>query len=202
MKHSNKIMLKLTGVFIVMMTVLAGCGKNDNSNTSAATPQLNPNWGNCSGCSGILGQPIPGLIGVRSQTASGDALFAFDLIVNQDGRIDWNDPKAFLYYAGPATLQGAIRITQPGGLSFCGAPPGDYEVRPMSPSMISVGGIVSGGSFEALGPTRIIFRVGPSTVYNPQDPWGVNRNSATNRIGFNLFVDFVNGFPCGPLSTN
>lgn len=182
---------------------LTACKKNDNSENSTV-PAVRPIWTNCGNCAATIGQGIPGLIGVRSATTNENVLFSFDLIVSQQsGMVNWNDPKAILYYTGPVSLQGVLRVQSAGDVMVCYAPPGDYEIRPMSSSSISSGGVLSYGTFEAISQngSRIIFRVGSSQIYNAQDPQGVSRNSQANRIAFNLILDQVNGSYCGPLAT-
>ena len=180
---------------------LTACKKNDNSNAPVVT-NVTPNWVGCPTCAGTINQPFPGLIGVRSSTLNENVMFAFDIIVNQVATVNWNDPKAILAYQGPVTLQGVLRIVQAGDIMVCGAAPGDYEIRPMSSSMLGVGGVLSRGTFEALSTNgRIVFQVGQSVVYNGQDPQGVSRNSQTNRVNLNMILEQVNGVYCGQLVT-
>lgn len=200
MKNSAKLLKKLSVITFAALTLgLAACQKKEDS-SGVQGMGIAPMWQSCGGCAGTMGQAIPGLVGVRSSTVDETVLFAFDLLVSQNGMIDWNNPKAILFYNGPASIQGALRVTMP-GMSLCGAPAGDYQIRPLSPSTIASGGMISYGTFEAVGPGRIIFRLGSSSLYNAVDPYGVNRNSATNRINLNLMIDSVNGMACGPLVT-
>ncbi len=201
----NQVKLTLKSALLVLASVvsLTACKKNDNSETSRV-PNIQPFWANCNNCANNIGQPIPGLVGVRSSTTNENVLFSFDLVVDQRvANLNWNDPKAILMYTGPVSLQGALRVQSAGDIMVCNAPPGDYEIRPLSSSAISNGGVLQYGTFEAISGngSRIIFRVGNSQIYNAQDPQGVSRNSQTNRIAFNLMLDQVNGIYCGQLST-
>lgn len=183
---------------------LTACKKNDNSATSTVVPPtVAPNWVGCSACAGTIPQPYPGLIGVHSSTTNENVLISIDLIVNQATNVNWNDPKAILAYAGPVTLQGVLRVVAAGDVMVCNAAPGDYEIRPLTSSMLAMGGQLSNGTFEALSGngSRIVFRVGMSNVYNAQDPQGVSRTSQTNRVNLNMILDQVNGVYCGPLAT-
>ncbi len=176
---------------------LTACKKNDNSNAPVVTGPP-PTWNACSNCTSNIQQPIPGLIGVRAANYTQKLLFAFDLIVNQSPNVNWNDPKAILAYQGPVTLQGVLRVVSAGDFDVCNAPPGDYEMRPLTSSMLAVGGILSNGTFEALSSngSRIVFRIGQSAIVNGEDPRGVSRDSQTNRLQLNLIFDQVNGAYC------
>jgi len=183
---------------------MVACKKNDNSAPAPVPVAVQPNWTNCPTCTTNIGQGMPGLVGVRSSTTNENVLFAFDIVVAQQvSQVNWADPKAILYYNGPASLQGALRIVAPNDIMVCNALPGDYEIRPLTTSMIASGGGLSHGTFEALGAngSRIVFRVGTSMLYNSQDPGGVRQGSQTNRLQLNLILDFVNNQPCGSLAT-
>lgn len=192
--------------FVIALALLsfAACKKNDNSGAPPPPPPvaITPQWQSCASCPGVIAQGFPGLVGVRSSTTNENVLFAFDLIVDQaNTMVNWADPKAILYYTGPVALQGTLRVVAANDINVCNAPPGDYDIRPLTSSSVASGGILSYGTFEALGPTRIVFRVGSSAIYNAQDPGGVSRNSQSNRIQFNLMLDSVNNIYCGPLAT-
>lgn len=196
--------MKMLAVILCLWSLsIVACNKK-NDNTAAVPVAVAPLWTNCPSCVSNIGQGIPGLVGVQSASGSGNALFSFDVIVDQRvANLDWNNPKAILFYSGPVSLQGALRILSPNDFDVCNAPPGDYQIRPLTPSAIASGGTLAYGTFEALSGngSRIVFRVGSSSIYNAADPNGVSRLSSTNRIQFNLILDSVNGIYCDPLAT-
>lgn len=197
--------IQIAGLALVAVSSLAltACKtKNDNSSPVVTGPP--PNWQVCPTCTTAIGQPIPGLVGVRAMASNQNLLFSFDLIVNQSPNVNWNDPKAILAYQGPVTLQGVLRIVSAGDYMVCNAPPGDYEIRPLTSSMLARNGILSNGTFEALSGngSRILFRIGTSVIVNGEDPRGVSRDSQTNRAQLNLIFDQVNGALCnGQIAT-
>lgn len=202
-KFAKAIRIACVTLAAVSSLALTACKKNDNSSSPVVTGPP-PSWQGCPTCPSAIGQPFPGLIGVRAATSNQNLLFSFDLIVNQSPNVNWNDPKAILAYQGPVTLQGVLRIVSAGDFIVCNAPPGDYEIRPLTSSMLAQNGNLSNGTFEALGGngSRIIFRIGASVIYNGEDPRGVSRDSQTNRVQLNLIFDQVNGMPCnGQIAT-
>lgn len=195
-------------ILILTFVALAFLGCNKNSGGGQPVAPIGPgpggNWANCQACTGMIRSPFAALVGVQSADVSNEILIALDLII--DGAIPgfpYQDPKAFLYYQGPVAVQGVIRVTQPNDPLVCNVAPGDYQLRPLTVSSAQYG-VVSGGSFEAIGPGgRMLIRLGSSQVNNMTDPNGVYNGSPSNRIGLNMYIDQVQGYPypCGGLST-
>lgn len=199
----------------VLVTLLAAsslffvaCKKNDNSSGNASTPQaVQPGWTGCATCVSSIGSPVDGLIGVLASSYDQKVLMSLDIILDGARLTNANpaDPKLILSYMGPVVLQGAIKITAPTMAGYCTLPPGDYGFLPLSASATSSQGVVSGGQFEAVSAAgKFVFSLNGSSVYNSQDPQGVNLASRTNRIQMNLRIESLNGQPqpCnGMLST-
>lgn len=193
-------------ILLTLLTSLAivGCNKNNGGDGQPIAPGYGGNWGACAACTSGVRSPYAALVGVQSSDISQEVLIALDLII--DGAIPnfpYADPKAFLYYQGPAVVQGVIRVTRANDPLVCFIAPGDYAINPLSVSYANYG-VVGGGSFEAVGPGgKMLIRMGQSQVNNMTDPNGVNSQSGTNRIGLNLYIDSVSNYPypCGQLST-
>jgi hypothetical protein len=207
--NQQKKMSKNLGLFVRRGSMLVasaflmwGCSKGNDSasNPTPLPPASGYNFSGCQSCAGLR-SPQAGLVGVRSSTVDEKVLLSFDLIV--DGGVssfNYANPKFYLFYRGPVVLQGTLRVVEPNNFEVCGAPVGDYVLRPLNIGQ-SMDGTISGGTYEAVGPARMIIRTGSSSVYNAEDPNGVSRNSPTNRINLNAYIDYVNNVPCGPLST-
>lgn len=194
------------GVFLGLLTsvlTISGC-KTGGSSGGGGTATVTPWWQSCSACATNIGTAYPGLIGVHSATVDGSVLFSLDMIVDQArSGLNWNDPKAILYYSGPVSLQGVMRVSTSNNFNVCNAPAGDYTIQPMTTSTLASGGSLSYGTFQAVSSTggRVIFRIGSSSLYNYEDPNGVSSTSYTNRLQLNINIDSVNNVPCGALAT-
>jgi hypothetical protein len=183
-------------IFLASLSVVA-CNKSDGGGT-AATPGVSylQNCGNCQ----LLGQGTGLLTSVKGQTADGGLQFSVDLMgqgTYYGG--GYGNPKAVVSYQGAAAFAGFMRVNNP--QSMCGAPAGDYGIRPLQLSnMYAL--TVQGGQYEAIGPGnfRIVFRIANAIFYNT-DGGGVSSASPNNRVNLNLMIDFAGGYSCGSIST-
>lgn len=175
---------------------LMACGKGNSNDGGPSTVHPNP-W-NCPTChnSGISSVLLPG---VRSATPGEGVLLTLDVRIQDYPQYFGSCPQPYekraYCYNGPGTLVGVLRIVNPN--EICGAPPGDYNVTPIQIGSLS-NLILRGGTFEAVGPARILLSLNNGILYNPG---GVASNSPNNRISLSMALQSVNGVPCGTLST-
>lgn len=182
-------------MFLASLAITA-CDKSGGG-SSASTPGSNY-WQSCANCQ-MFGQGPALLTAVKGQTTDGGLQFSLDLQGQSGGMPAYGNPKAVVYYQGPAAFTGYMRVNN--SSLICGAMPGDYLIRPLQPSSMYAL-TVQGGQYEAMGPNgfRILFRLGNAVFYN-NDGGGVSSASMNNRVGLNIILDYVNGSPCGSIST-
>ena len=201
MKSWKSFLNKKGTVILALFALLVwgvACQKNEGSSVGASPYGVGIYGNYGQGCTNCFANPSVLLAGVKSSTGYGEWLMRFDILANSATPVNLADPKSPLYYSGAAALQGVITVINQ--LSGCmNVAPGDYQVRTVQVGQMMMG-TLSGMKLEAVGPGgRILMSVGTSTLYNPN---GVSRYDLEgNRLGMNLRLDFVNGQPCGPLST-
>lgn len=117
---------------------------------------------------------------------------------NYNSNYDFNNSRIAAVYSGMVMLRGNLVISN-GGL-YCNATNGTYTVQTVSAGQYS-GGQLGSMRLEANSPTggRIVMRVSGGTFYNATT--GLDKNSQENRVGLNMYLESVNGQPCGELST-
>jgi hypothetical protein len=197
MKNSMKVFSALLLIGVVVTT--GACSKSSD-NGASAQPPVAPLCTQPGGC------PPPGSLGnaalliSASGTSSGyyaQIDIAMD-ILGVAGQFDPNNPKAAIFYKGPATLAGYLRITGTTGVtSICGAPAGEYLMATTQPgtmySATYTGGTISGGG---PGGVRLDAEIIQGVLYNNQDPMGTSKGSTTNRLFLQMVIKAVNGQPC------
>jgi hypothetical protein len=114
------------------------------------------------------------------------------------------DPnKAILFYSGPVMLRANMRITAQ-NYSVCNATVGDYQVETVTPGVSQLGAMTN-VRLEARhtnGNGRITMIIAQASLYNESSGVGVQNGVDTNRLGItNLFLESVNGQPCGTIAT-
>lgn len=179
--------------------LVSGCGQSPRSTASASTEQpavaakTHQTWfSSCPSCS-LMSKP-QNFSHLQAVTNERVALMSFALVVDGALGIDVKDSQAVGQYYGRAVLLGRWRITQISDHLLCGAPAGDYIVRPLTPSYMTSGAI-SGGTYEAIGPTRIVFRLQSAVV--------ASANIQAGRMSFTAVLESVNNNSCGiALSAN
>lgn len=193
--------------------MISGCGKpvagsalsvnsTEKSSQQLVGQKTNRDWlASCPSCS-LIRQPITLLRHVHSTTNDRALLMTFGLVIDaSDSNFNFSDARVASQYFGRATLLGRWRITQVSDRQLCGAPVGEYVVRPLTPSYLTSGAI-SGGTFEAIGPVRVVFRLQGSVFMNIDDAGAENAaqtsaSSSSNRMNFSAMIDSVNNSPCG-----
>lgn len=187
--------------------VISGCGNKatsvavDRSQAAIVGQKTNPSWlSGCVGCANIQ-KPLTVIRQLSSTSQDNNVRMSFALVVDTSiPDFNFADPKIATEYYGRATLLGRWRITQVADRNLCGAPVGEYILRPLTPSYMTAG-VVSGGTYEAVGPVRIVLRLQSSTLTNPEG--AVNSASNGNRVSFNAVIDTVNNAACAqPLLGN
>jgi hypothetical protein len=140
---------------------------------------------------------------VKSATASERVLFGLDVIATGGGAsgmmVNPMDPKAAVYYSGSVAIQGVMRVTDPYDSMFCYAAPGDYTIQTVE--MVQMSSLIlQGGRLIAQGPGgQIVMQIRNAQFYNSTETvWSQSQN---NRVGLNVYVESVNGRPCGSVST-
>lgn len=189
----------ITLLFLFGAMGLAACGGSfgGSDGGSAATPTPVTVWDQCGGCGGLNGGSVI-LDNVQAQTPDTAVSFWFN-VVGAPGA-NMIGPKAAVFYAGPASISGVMRVNRASS-TWCMMPPGDYQIQPLQPSNFS-SGIMSGGSFQAIAPNgfAVYFRMNSSVFYNPMG--GLSLGSPGNRANLNLLLDSVGGYSCGMMATN
>jgi|GEM_PF-5547033 len=191
------------GIFLMLAlfhTVIA-CNNNSGGGATAVAPTnpypYNPACPNCGPIGQQGGAPI--LTNVKSATGSERVLFGIDILANGPMPVNMADPKAAVYYNGPVVVRGTMRITDAYESMFCYAQPGDYTIQTVE--MVQMSSLtLAGGRLVAQGPGgQIAMRIYNAQFYNPSETvWSQSQN---NRVGLNLYVESVNGRPCGSVST-
>jgi hypothetical protein len=193
MKTSN-LFKTIAPLFLVL--VMTACQKGDSG---SAAPQTGLGWFNCPSCQGVVaGSNL--LNAVQSATPENSVQFSLNLN-GQIAQPCYQQPvKYVLCAAGPASMTGYMRILQQGAV--CGAPAGDYIVRPLTVSQIS-NATLFGGQFEAVGPGnfRIVFSLDKGILYN-YDGGGLSSASPNNRVSMGLVLQSVGGYSCGIMTTD
>lgn len=175
---------------------LAACGGGSSGGGSASTP-TNTVWDQCGGCSNLANGAVI-LDNVQAQTPDGAVTFWFNVVGAQGSNLA--GPKSVIFYAGPATISGNMRVNT-ASFTWCNMPIGNYQLQPLQPSNFG-SGLMYGGAFQAIGPGGfpVRFRVNNAVFYNPVD--GLTLGSSSNRANLNLILDSVGGSPCGSMATN
>lgn len=147
---------------------LFGCGKPVEQVTSSLShpdQYLVQELRQCPGCLQI-DEPMKISAQVRARTNNARSEFVFDVISHRrDDLGHINNSSTFYEYYGRSTMTGYLRITETISEQLCGAPAGLYRIRPLTPSFLSEGSI-SGGTFEVIGPARLIFSLQTSRFYD------------------------------------
>ncbi len=132
-----------------LIGIISGCGQSQSSSGAAQSissdaaligKKTNSTWlTGCPSCS-LLRQPITAIRYLHSVSADRSALMSFSLVVDANvAEIDFTDVRVVGRYYGRATLLGRWRVNQMNEQQLCGAPVGEYIVRPLTPSYITSG---------------------------------------------------------------
>lgn len=184
----------------IVSTALIACGKKDSGSKNAVVaPQPVDPYG-CAAGVNCVGMNAPTHLISASSSFSVVALAAtfemrIDILGDQamGGMVNFQDPKAIVYYSGTAAATGQLQVVNANGV--CGLVPGVYQintVRPGQAMMATIGGI----QLEAVGPARLLMTISNGLLYNSQDPNGTNKLSQTNRMGGTILIENINGQPC------
>lgn len=193
-------------MILALFHTVVACNRNDSNSGVAAAPGFPAQPGFPGGFNPACPTcpPVPGggallLSNVKSATASERVLFGLDVIATGGIAVNPMDPKAAVYYTGPVAVQGVMRVTDPYDSMFCYAAPGDYTIQTVQ--MVQMSALtLNGGRLIAQGPGgQIVMMIQNAQFYNPSETvWAQSQN---NRVGLNVYVESVNGRPCGSVST-
>lgn len=178
-----------SGLAILLITTFLTLAACTPVKTQAVTSpvsneqQIQQRIRSCPSCSAIV-KPTYALSNVRSQTADGRILLLFYLILDASSS-DTSSEQMVMQAYGRSTLLGMMEVREASPAQMCGAPVGTYRIYPLTPSYIT-SGVISGGTFEALGPTRILFHLSSSSF----------TFSGRHRLNLNAVIDSVNDTSC------
>lgn len=208
--------MKKVGLLISMLavTVLVACNKKSGGGGEPTTVVPNYVGQACQYnqtppaagyiCQGnvwvLINQPTAGAGNLLNNVQMQNSYFRGTLFLSATGavsggyQVDFNDPRAIIYYAGQVTVTGTIEVLNQ---SLCGAPVGAYAV---SGTANSYYGSLGNGTLTLTGPTGMQLMVYSAQLYNNSGS-GLNRDSNANRLGITNSVLTVNGQPCGTITT-
>lgn len=200
-KREVRGLLRGLGALFFAIGIISGCSKSspsavvtDKASPAVAGQKTNPTWfSGCPGCS-VIRTPLTVIRSLGSQSSDSSVKMSFALVVDTGvTSFDFSDAGVVNQYYGRAALLGRWRIAEVAQHNLCGAPAGEYILRPLTPSYMTSGAI-SGGTYEAVGPVRIVLRLQGSTLTNAVE--AIAAGSANNRLSLNTVVETVNDQPC------
>ncbi len=193
---------KLVAAFAAFL--LVACN-NSGGNRSVVPPTPNQGlWANdvsqCVGCfpnAQALLQGVQASVGAGQVGAVGGNLnITMDIFGDPLRGANLSDPNAIQFYNGAVMISGQMIIAQQDWLT-CGAAPGQYVLRTITPGMMS-GTTINGMLVEAYSTNgvRLSMRWNLMTPYNATGS-GLNGATLSNRMGMNVVIDQINGMACG-----
>lgn len=108
------------------------------------------------------------------------------------GNFDFNNPQVAYFYSGQVNVTGTLQVTNQ---SLCGAPMGTYSIS--GTGAMSMGAI-GNMTLTMTGPAQMQLLISNAVVDNPA---GLDRNSSSNRFGILNSGLYVNGTPCGSITS-
>lgn len=147
---------------------LSACGPPPPNKYVYANP-YKAYFSNCATCLAIT-NPQRIMTAAKSTTSDGSIQMRLDVLTDPSNRSAVGDPSApapsaqagavnaFNDYYGRAALVGVMTLSTAAAAHMCGAPAGDYRIDPLTPSYLSQGSL-TGGTYEAVGPVRIVFQL-------------------------------------------
>jgi hypothetical protein len=204
----NRFYSVLTYVLLVAFTgVFTACNAGGGKKSSPQPPPIvgpipiNP----CPTCVGMGNMVF--MATTDSENVRGSLYLGLDFYGDPARGFDFNNPKIPVLYSGPVQAHGRmqVRAVDP---DLCNAPPGDYDVRTMSPGNWQNG--VTGTAMSGLGPNNLqlearspngfyfVVSFAQGIIYNGTSMNGTNKLE-TNRMGGTFLVQSLNGQICRSL---
>lgn len=180
MKLSKTMKQISAAALLVTAFTMTACNRGGGGG-GAAPVASTPTFGSCSGCN-VIGSGTSLFSAPAKGGPSFPVTFAFNVtgdnaIIQQILTAGWSAQKL---YNGPIYVNGSFTVSSNTFAGGCQIPAGTYEM-----STLQVGQMQSGSfmvpQIEAIGPTRLVFAMGPAVVVDP------DANGTVDRIGAQIY---------------
>jgi hypothetical protein len=176
----NLAVAALVGVTTSMVACNKGGGGDEGRIAGTPSP-ANHGIANCQGCqslqNGTTLLSVPAKGGTSFPVTFQLNIIADNQIMQQIAQAGWSVQKT---YSGPIYMSGTMTVAANTYAGYCQIPAGTYQLGTLQVGQMQMGTFMV-SQVEAVGPTRLVFSIGPAVVVDPDG------NGVVDRIGGQIY---------------